>query len=68
VIRDTCIIFVHGIIRNAGIWEWEAEREEKLRLLRKILPMPADEMLEFLERIRSYLNRMCHAGIEPLEF
>ena len=49
-------------------WEWEAEHNEGLRVLRENSPMPPDEVLDFLERIRAYLNRMCHAGIEPLEF
>ena len=49
-------------------WEWEAERDQGLQVLQKNSPMPAAEILDFLERIQSYLNRMCHAGIEPLKF
>ena len=49
-------------------WEWEAQDDDGLQVLRKNSPMPRAEVLDFLERIRSYLNRMCHAGIEPLEF
>jgi hypothetical protein len=37
-------------------------------LVQKNTAMPTDEILVFLQRIQSYLNRMCHAGIEPLEY
>jgi hypothetical protein len=50
------------------IWEWEAQDDEGLQVLRKNSPTPRAEILDFLERKRTYLNRMYHAGIEPLEF
>ena len=49
-------------------WEWEAEENKGLQVLRENEPMPPDEILDLLGRIQNYLNRMCHAGIEPLEF
>ena len=49
-------------------WEWEAEQDEGLLELQKDSPMPTVEILDLLERIQNYLNRMCHSGIEPLEF
>jgi hypothetical protein len=49
-------------------WEWEAEPYEGLQELRKNTPMPSAEIVDFLGRIQNYLNRMCHAGIEPLAF
>jgi len=50
------------------IWEWEAEPDKGLQELQKNSPMPPEEILELLGRIQNYLNRMCHAGIESLEF
>jgi len=50
------------------VWEWEAEHDKGLLELRKNEPMPPAEILEFLGRVQNYLNRMCHAWIEPLEF
>jgi hypothetical protein len=49
-------------------WEWEAEEDEGLVALRKNAPMGSDDILELLGRIQNYLNHMCHAGIEALEF
>jgi hypothetical protein len=49
-------------------WEWEAQDDEGLQVLRKNSSTPRAEILDFLERKRTYLNRMYHAGIEPLEF
>jgi hypothetical protein len=49
-------------------WEWEPEHDKGLEELRKNNPMEPAAILEMLERIRNYLNRMCHTGIEWLEF
>jgi hypothetical protein len=49
-------------------WEWEAEEDEGLAALCRNTPMESKDILELLERIQSYLNHMCHAGIESLEF
>jgi hypothetical protein len=49
-------------------WEWETQDDEGLQVLRKNSSTPRAEILDFLERKRTYLNRMYHAGIEPLEF
>jgi len=49
-------------------WQWEAEQDLGLLELRKNEPMPSADILELLDRIQTYLNRMCHAGIEKLEF
>lgn len=49
-------------------WEWEAELSPGLEELRSGKPMPPDEVCEMLDKVRDYLNRMCHAGIEKLEF
>jgi len=49
-------------------WEWEAEEDEGLVALRNNSPMGSTDILELLARIQNYLNHMCHAGIEPLEF
>ena len=49
-------------------WEWEVEHDPGLLELSRNEPMPAEEILDLLDRIQSYLNRMYHAGIEKLEF
>jgi hypothetical protein len=49
-------------------WQWEAEQDQGLLELRKNEPMPAAEALKLLNQIQNYLNRMCHTGIEKLEF
>ncbi len=49
-------------------WEWEAEEDEGLVALRRNTPMDSEEILDLLGRIQSYLNQMCHSGIESLEF
>lgn len=49
-------------------WEWEPEIDKGLQELRKNNPMDSGDILELLERIRKYLNRMCHSGIEWLKF
>lgn len=49
-------------------WEWEAEHDKGLEELRKNEPMPTDDILELLDQVQSYLNHMCHTGIEKLEF
>lgn len=49
-------------------WEWEAEENPGLEELSKNQPMPREEICKLLDQIQSYLNRMCHAGIEKLEF
>lgn len=49
-------------------WEWEPEHDKGLAELRKNQPMKPAEILEMLERIRDYLNHMCHTGIEWLKF
>jgi len=49
-------------------WEWEPEQNQGLEELSKNQPMHPDEILKFLDRIQNYLNKMCHAGIEKLEF
>ena len=54
--------------RMPRTWEWEAEQDEGLLALQKNEPMPYLEILELVNRIQSYLNRMCHAMIESLTF
>jgi len=49
-------------------WEWEAEPDEGLAVLRRNEPMPYSEILELVGQIQNYLNRMCHAMIESLTF
>jgi len=49
-------------------WEWESELDKGLVALREDKPMPYPEILELVGQIQSYLNRMCHAVIEPLTF
>jgi hypothetical protein len=49
-------------------WQWEAEEDQGLLELRKNEPMPSAEILKLLDQIQTYLNRMCHAGIEELKF
>ena len=49
-------------------WEWEAEQDEGLLALQKNEPMPYPDILELLNHIQNYLNRMCHAMIESLTF
>lgn len=49
-------------------WEWEAEEEPGLAELRRDQPMAPEEICSMLDKIELYLNRMCHAGIEKLEF
>lgn len=49
-------------------WEWEPEDDKGLEQLRKNAPMAPEEILDFLARIRNYLNHMCHSGIEWLKF
>jgi hypothetical protein len=49
-------------------WEWEAEVDPGIEALRSDQPMDSDDICEMLTQIQNYLNRMCHAGIEPLEF
>ena len=49
-------------------WEWEAEADKGLVALREQDPMSYPEILELVGQIQSYLNRMCHAVIEPLTF
>lgn len=54
--------------RMPRTWEWEAEQDEGLLALQKNEPMAYPEILELVNRIQSYLNRMCHAMIESLTF
>ena len=54
--------------RMPRTWEWEAEQDEGLEVLRKNEPMPYSEILELVNQIQNYLNRMCHALIESLTF
>jgi len=62
-------LFLMAMLDNMPeIWEWEAEEDEGLVALRRNTPMNSEEILELLGRIQSYLNQMCHAGIESLEF
>lgn len=49
-------------------WEWEVEEHPGLEELRRNQPMPPERICEMLDQIQSYLNHMCHAGIEKLEF
>jgi len=49
-------------------WEWEAEQDEGLSALSRNEPMPYSEILELVDQIQNYLNRMCHAMIESLTF
>ena len=49
-------------------WEWEAEEDPGLAELRRDQPMAPEEICSMLDKIEQYLNRMCHAGIEKLEF
>lgn len=49
-------------------WEWEAEEDDGLVALRENDPMAYSEILELIGQIQDYLNRMCHAMIETLEF
>jgi hypothetical protein len=49
-------------------WEWEPEHDKGLEELRKNKPMESAAILEMLERIKNYLNHMCHTGIEWLKF
>lgn len=49
-------------------WEWEAENNPGLKELRKNTPMAREDALELLNRIKDYLNHMCHTGIDWLKF
>ncbi len=49
-------------------WEWEDDEYFGLNELRRGEPMAPEEICRMLDQIRGYLNRMCHAGIEKLEF
>jgi hypothetical protein len=49
-------------------WEWEAQSDEGLEIIRNNQPMPSEEILHLLDQIQRYLNHMCHTGIEKLEF
>lgn len=49
-------------------WEWEAEEDLGLAELRRNRPMKPDEICKLLSKIQMYLNRMCQAGIEKLDF
>jgi hypothetical protein len=49
-------------------WEWEAEESPGLEELHRGKPMPPEKICEMLDKIQDYLNRMCHAGIEKLNF
>lgn len=49
-------------------WEWEPEVDKGLKKLRKNQPTDYAEIQELLDRIRNYLNHMCHSGIEWLKF
>ena len=54
--------------RMPRTWEWEAEEDPGLVALREKNPMPYPEILELVNQIQSYLNRMCHAMVESLTF
>jgi hypothetical protein len=49
-------------------WEWEAEEDSGLAELRRDQPMEPQDICKLLSKIQTYLNRMCQAGIEKLEF
>ena len=49
-------------------WEWEANEDPGLVELRRNQPMEPQEICKLLSKIQAYLNRMCQAGIEKLEF
>jgi hypothetical protein len=49
-------------------WEWEAEEDQGLRILQKNEAMDPHDILQMLDRIQNYMNRMCHTGIEKLDF
>jgi hypothetical protein len=62
-------LFLMSIENNMPkTWEWEAEPDAGLEVLRKNEPMPYPEVLKLVNQIQGYLNRMCHAVIEPLTF
>lgn len=54
--------------RMPRTWEWESEQDDGLLELQKNEPMPYTEILELIGQIQTYLNRMCHAMIESLNF
>lgn len=49
-------------------WEWEADVDPGLEELRTQQAMPHAKIRKLLDQIETYLNRMCHAGIEKLDF
>ena len=49
-------------------WQWESDQDEGLLKLRQNQPMPPEDIVQLLDQIQTYLNRMCHADIEMLQF
>ena len=49
-------------------WEWEREEREELMAVRDRPPTPAADLVAFVARIRSYLNRTTALDLKKLEF
>ena len=52
----------------SDLWKWEADESNYADAVQTQKPMQPDELKTLAERIRIYLNRMCHLQLSPLTF
>ena len=52
----------------SDLWKWEVDETDYADAVQAQEPMQPDELRGLSERIRTYLNRMCHLQLSPLAF
>lgn len=66
--RPYPLIFLSHSECMPDLWQWEEEDDEHVKLLMEKPPMKPRDLIELSKKIRTYLNRMCHLQLAPLEF
>jgi hypothetical protein len=51
-----------------NLWEWEETENDYAKMVLEKAPLKPLELIQLAEKIRTYLNRMCHLQLEPLKF
>jgi hypothetical protein len=49
------------------LWRWEVEESPQLKSLRDDPPMHSQELVDLIDKIRTYLNRTCRLGLKQLD-
>ena len=66
--RPYPLIFLSHSECMPNLWQWEDTDDEHSKLFVEKPPMKPGELIELSEKIRTYLNRMCHLNLAPLRF